>query len=91
MQSLPIPNIPADEIAFTIDDGLFLDTLLMNIRGKTIRFSAKEKKNQNIREENLIQEIEHLENNPTLSNLSQLIDDKKLELQEIRNIKLKEL
>ena len=37
-----IPNIPPDEIVFTINDGLLLDTLLMNIQGKTIRFFAKE-------------------------------------------------
>ena len=50
----------------------------MNIRGKTIRFSAKEKKGPNIKEEHLIQEIEYLETNPTLRNLNQLIEDKNL-------------
>ena len=83
-----INNIYKD-INFTIDDTLFLDTLLMKIRGKTITFSAKEKRNQFNRETELIKEIEFLELNPTLSNLTELIQDKKYELQEIRNIKLR--
>ena len=37
-----IDNIYKD-VNFTIADTLFLDTLLMKIRGKTITFSAKEK------------------------------------------------
>ena len=44
-----INNIYKD-INFTIDDTLCLDTLLMKIRGKTITFSAKEKRNQFNRE-----------------------------------------
>ena len=84
-----IHNIPLNEISLTINDALFLDTLLMNIRGKTIRFSAKEKRNQNDKENKLIKEIEYLENNLTLNILTVLIEDKKTELQEIRNIKLK--
>ena len=61
----------------------------MKIRGKTIHFGSIEKKQQNIKEQNLIKEIEVLESDPSLSNLNILIEDKKIELQEIRNIKLK--
>ena len=61
----------------------------MKIRGKTITFSAKEKRNQFNRENELIKEIEFLELNPTLSNLTELIQDKRYELQEIRNLKLR--
>jgi len=32
------------EIQFTINDQLFLETLLMNIRGKTISYSTYKKK-----------------------------------------------
>ena len=51
----PIHNFDAinniyKDINFIIDDTLFLDTLLMKIRGKTITFSAKEKRNQFNRE-----------------------------------------
>ena len=61
----------------------------MKIRGKTIRFGAKQKRIQNDKEKKLIEDIEHLESNQSLSTLSTLIEDKKIELQEIRNIKLK--
>ena len=52
-----IKNISYKDIKLTIDDTLFLDTLLMEIRGKTIRFSAKEKKTQLNREYELIRDI----------------------------------
>ena len=61
----------------------------MKIRGRSIRFSAKEKRAQNKNEQKLIKEIEELESSPTLSNLNSLIDDKKSELQDIRNTKLR--
>ena len=86
---LKIHDVPKNEITLTIDDTLFLDTLLMKIRGKSIRFSGKQKRIQNEKEQKLIREIEQLESNPTLSNLNTLIQDKKIELQEIRNIRLK--
>ena len=49
--SLPIYNlenleyIPNDEIQFLINDQLFLETLLMEIRGKSISYSSYKKKN----------------------------------------------
>ena len=84
-----ISDIPGNELTLTIEDSLFLDTLLMKIRGNSIRFSGKEKKQQNNKEQELIKEIEKLESDPVLSNLSDLLEDKKSELQDIRNIKLK--
>lgn len=39
-----LDNIRNDEIQFIIDDQLFLDTLLTEIRGKPISFSAYKKK-----------------------------------------------
>ena len=59
--SLPIynnenlQNIPNSEIQFTINDQLFLDTLLMEIRGQTISFSSYKKK-QNDQNEKLLAE-----------------------------------
>ena len=35
-----IKNIPNDKIQFTINDQLFLETLLMEIRGKSISYSC---------------------------------------------------
>ena len=87
--SKKLPDIPYDEIKFTIDDALFLDTILLKIKGKTIRFCGKEKKKQNDKEQELINEIEKLESDQTLCNLHTLIEDKKAELHKICNIKLK--
>ena len=84
-----IDDIPIEDLMFTIDDSLLLDTILMKIRGKSIRFSGKEKRKQNNKELELISDIEKLESDQTLRNLTNLIEDKKSELQELRNIKLK--
>merc|ERR1712074_9970 len=53
--ALPIYNlenlnlIPDSELQFTIDDQLFLEVLLMEIRGKSISYSCfKKKKNEKI-------------------------------------------
>ena len=39
-------NISNSEIQFTINDQLFLETLLMNIRGKSIAYSVFKKKSK---------------------------------------------
>ena len=39
-----INNVPDDEIQFVINDQLFLETLLMELRGKSISFSSYKKK-----------------------------------------------
>ena len=42
----PGENIPNQDIVFNINDQLFLETLLMMIRGKTIEYSSIRKKNK---------------------------------------------
>ena len=65
--ALPIYNfehldlIPLDEIMFTISDQLFLETLLMEIRGKTIAYSSFKKRTEKEAEKNLLTEIEKIE------------------------------
>ena len=39
-----IKDIPDDQIQFTINDQLFLETLLMELRGKSISYSCYKKK-----------------------------------------------
>ena len=41
-------SVPDSEIQFTINDQLFLETLLMEIRGKTISYSSFKKKTMTI-------------------------------------------
>ena len=63
---LPIYNLEyiienEQTLEFQISDQLFLETLLMEIRGKTISYSSYKKKQNNLREHNLENEIKHLE------------------------------
>ena len=54
-------EIHDSEIQFTINDQLFLETLLMEIRGKTISFASYLRKNNNDKEKKLIEEIAQME------------------------------
>ena len=56
-----INNIPNADIQFTNNDQLFLDTLLMEIRGKTISYSCYKKKETDEREKEIINEKNRLE------------------------------
>ena len=79
-------NINNDLLEFTISDQLFLEIILMEIRGKTISYSVYKKKQKQERENNLIKDIENLENSqdPDL----ELIETRKEELQNVRKEKL---
>ena len=52
-----INNIPAKDIQFTINDQLFLDVLLMELRGTAISYSSHKNKLKNIREQELLSNI----------------------------------
>ena len=58
-----IDNIPDSEIQFTINDQLFLDVLLMELRGKSISYSSYKHKERNKTEQELIKRITLMENN----------------------------
>ena len=72
-------EIPNEEIQFTINDQLFLDVLLMEIRAKSISFASFKNKERGTREKYLIKTIADLENNETEDNVEQ-IETKKNEL-----------
>ena len=75
-------------IAFTINDQLFLDILLTEIRGKTISYSAFKKKNTMRKEADLEKEILLLEQSLNSEN-SATLAEKQHELENIRQNKLK--
>lgn len=87
-------DISNEDIVFNINDQLFLETLLMMIRGETIKYSSIKKKNSIKEEKKLEEEIKELEdeinvnilqiNEDTLQNLSL----KKNQLTEIRKHKI---
>ena len=80
-------NLNNDLIQFTISHQLFLETLLMEIRGKTISYSAYKKKKEREKEDSLQKEIENLEKADDI-NLN-LLETKKEELENLRKEKVK--
>ena len=82
-------SINDSDFYFTISDKLFLEALLLRIRGETIHFSSILKRKRDRKEENLIKDIDHIEKNVNLLHIRTLLEDKKSELEDIRNEKLK--
>ena len=78
-----------NDIVFSVDDDLFLETLFLRIRGETIKFASFLKKKQKNHEQNLLQDIAHLENTSLGQSNLDLLDDKKSELENLRKEKVK--
>ena len=81
-----VSTTESNNIQFTISEQLFLEILLMEIRGKTIAYSSYKKKQTLLREEKLQEEIRGLERETNLD--LNKIEEKKTELQNIRKEKL---
>ena len=56
-----IDEIPDEELQLVINDQLFLETIMMEIRGKSVYYASYKKKLKNIHEQKLIKEIQGLE------------------------------
>lgn len=83
-----ISDIPDDEINFLINDQLFLEVLLMEIRGESISHSAFVKKSRNNKEKDLMAQIQGLEEKESEIDISH-IEELHKELETIRLEKLK--
>ena len=83
-----INNIPAKDIQFTINDQLFLDVLLIELRGTAISYSGHKNKLKNIREQELLSNIKKIEQNLNESKIEEL-ENYKTELYSIRQENLK--
>ena len=82
--------ISDNDINFVIDDQLFLEVLMMEIRGKSISHSAYIQKCKNHREKELGDLIKNLEENEELTEESDIsLDDAKKQLEVLRMDKLK--
>ena len=85
-----IHNISNEHLEFTISEQLFFETLLLEIRGKTISYSIAKKRKNDQEETKLVKLIELLEKDPNLNNENMLqLEEYKLKLQELREIKLR--
>ena len=83
-----VSKLSDDIIKFIIPDSQFLEVLLLQIRGETIKYSCALKKKSCEKESTLIKEIESLENKNDEVNYVQL-EEKKKELEILRTEKLK--
>ena len=82
-----IINIDRSELQFIIDDQLFMETLLMEIRGETISFSSYKTIAKNQREKHIENEISVLETNLNETNKDRL-SSLQSELENLRKEKL---
>lgn len=83
-----IDQIPDDELQLTINDALFLETLMMEIRGKSISLASYKKKVKNKEEKDLINKIQNLENKLVEDNIPK-VEKFKQELNNLREEKMK--
>ena len=81
-----IENI--ESICNAVKDDIFLETLLMEIRGKTISYASYKNKVQRETEKRLEKEIESLEKKLDNDKVK-VIEEKQNELEKIRNQKLR--
>ena len=79
-----IDDIEDKFIQFTISDKLFLEMLLLKLRQETIKIASQQQIKINNKETKLISEIQTLENDLSLIHLTDLLHDKKQELNEIQ-------
>ena len=82
-----ISNIPNHQLSFQISDQLFFETLMMEIRGKTISYATFKKKTLEAEEKDLESIITEMEKNVDDSNLVNL-EEAKVKLQNLRNYKM---
>ena len=80
-------TVSDEHLNFTVDDDTFLELLYLRIRGESVKFASGLKKNRDNKEKALIKDIEILEQGQ--SHNYQIIDDKKQELENLREHKMK--
>ena len=85
-----INEINDNDLHFTINDQLFFEMLMLEIRGQTISFASQKKKNEDKLEKKLFDEIKTLEKDEHLNQDSVInLEHKKIQLQEIREKKIR--
>ena len=83
-----IDSIPLEDLVITISEDIFLETILLQIRGKTISYASYKKKKENEKEKQLETKIENLEHSLNRFNQTEL-DNLKAELELLRDKRIK--
>lgn len=82
-------NIPVNELQFAINNQLFLDTLLIELRGKSIYYSSHIKKQCNEKENTLITNITKLEQDLNSEKKIEKLESMKTDLYDLTKEKIK--
>lgn len=86
-ETINIDDIPNSDLLLTVDDHLFLEMLLMEIRGKTISYASHKKKEKEKQEKDLVKNINIIESNLSEANKNDY-EELKEELRILRENKL---
>ena len=81
-----IGEIPNDQLQLSINDQLFLEVLLMEIRGNSISYASFVKNKYDNLEEKLLQEIQVMESEVIINHNE--LENKRMELKKLRQRKL---
>ena len=84
-----LSEIPVSDIRLTITDDLFLEMILLRIRGETIKYSSKQKRLKDNQENRLLSEIQSLEQAEDIPENQNTIRIKQQELLNIRENRMK--
>lgn len=88
--AIPEQDLTSHNVEFIISDQLFFETLKMEIRKVTIRYSSIKKKEKEKQEQNILEQIENLTNSPNITHqILECIHNLKEELQLLREYKMK--
>lgn len=83
-KDLDLDKIPNKDLELDISEQLFFETLLLEIRGKTISYASYRKREEKKNEKDLLEKIQLLESGELSDDSIALLEKAKVELQEIR-------
>ena len=83
-----LPNISDQDLCVRVSHSQFLEILLLQIRGETVKYGTRMKRNRNKKELQIMSDIENLEKVENLCNMN-ILEAKQRELQELREERIK--
>ena len=83
-----LPNISDQDLCVRVPHSQFLEILLLQIRGETVKYGTRMKRNRNKKKLQMMSDIENLEKFENLCNMN-ILEAKQRELQELREERIK--